>query len=416
MGSQQESEVKNIITGLLTSNPLRCTIQKLCKDFYETVGYNVPFRKLGFTNVEDYLHSIPDTVQVFGHGPSAEVQGVFKPKSAHINLMVVKQKNVPKTNRKQIVPKRKSLPRVDDGYRSRVPPGIQNNLRKLILRFPDGIWCTKLPEVYKKMFNVDLNYQIFHYRSLIEMCTDLTEIFHYTQISSDDYMLYDRNSVAPSLNQNDTVLQLSDKDNLAKAADWSLGSALIPSNIVPLSEEIPRYFPNTTTQGEYLEVTIGEIYDINNFWVYLHDGQLKKLMTDLQEHFQSQRNRYVISELFLQKGLYCVVLYSDFYHRGVIMDLWDTEPPSVKVLFIDYGSIGEIPCHHIWYLPKEFSKVPCQAIKASLYNIKSELDKNQCTRKFEHLISNKQLIAEVLKIDKKACVRLYLKLLVTFEL
>ncbi|XP_044259946.1 tudor domain-containing protein 5-like isoform X2 [Tribolium madens] len=382
MGSEQEAEVKIIITGLLTSNPLRCTIQKLCKDFQETVGYSIPFRKLGFTNIEDYLHSIPDTVQVFGHGPFAEVQGVFKPKSAHINLMVVKQKNVPKSNRKQIntLPKRRPLSQTEDGYRSKVPAGVQNHLRKLILQYPDGIWCTKLPEVYLKMFNVRLNYQEFHYRSLIEMCTDLPEIFHYTQISSDDYMLYDKNSAAPSLNQNDKVLKFSDKKKLAGALNWSLGSALIPPNIVHLSEEIPRYFPNTTSQA---------------------NGQLKQLTVDLKEHFQTQRNRYVIPELFLQVGLYCVVLFNKVYHRCIIIDLLDTDPLTVKVLFIDYGSIGEIPCDHIWYLPKEFSKIPCQAIKASLYNIKSELDEIQCIKKFEHLIRNKRLIAEVLRIDKR---------------
>jgi hypothetical protein len=30
----------------------------------------------------------------------------------------------------------------------RVPEEVQNNLRKLILQFPNGIWCTKLPTEY----------------------------------------------------------------------------------------------------------------------------------------------------------------------------------------------------------------------------------------------------------------------------
>jgi hypothetical protein len=42
------------------------------------------------------------------------------------------------------------------------------------------------------MFKKDLCYKKYNYRSLIEMCTDLSNIFHYVQLSSDDYMLYDK--------------------------------------------------------------------------------------------------------------------------------------------------------------------------------------------------------------------------------
>jgi hypothetical protein len=64
MASPNASEVKSIITGLLTSNPLRSTVAQLCCDFVEIVGYKIPFQSLGFNSVEDYLRSIPDTVQV----------------------------------------------------------------------------------------------------------------------------------------------------------------------------------------------------------------------------------------------------------------------------------------------------------------------------------------------------------------
>lgn len=59
------------------------------------------------------------------------------------------------------------------------------------------------------MFNTNLDYQKYKYRSLIEMCSELTDIFRYTQINTDDYMLYDKNLAEPSLNQNEIFLEES---------------------------------------------------------------------------------------------------------------------------------------------------------------------------------------------------------------
>lgn len=60
----QENETKSIIRSLLASTPLKSTINTLMKDFVDTVGYELPFRQLGFANPEQYLRSIPDVVQV----------------------------------------------------------------------------------------------------------------------------------------------------------------------------------------------------------------------------------------------------------------------------------------------------------------------------------------------------------------
>lgn len=43
---------------------MRSTIAQLCKDFREIEGRPMPFREIGFNSVEDFLRSIPDTVQV----------------------------------------------------------------------------------------------------------------------------------------------------------------------------------------------------------------------------------------------------------------------------------------------------------------------------------------------------------------
>lgn len=47
------------------------------------------------------------------------------------------------------------------------------------------------------MFNKDLQYHEYGFRSLIELCTSLRGIFHYARPCTDDFRLYDRNKPLP---------------------------------------------------------------------------------------------------------------------------------------------------------------------------------------------------------------------------
>ncbi|XP_063909348.1 tudor domain-containing protein 5 [Zophobas morio] len=418
MAPSQESETKCIITGLLTSNPLRCTIKQLCNDFYNTTGYNIPFRKLGFSCVEEYLRSIPGTVRIIGSGPSAEVQGVVTQNSAHINIMVAKQKkdSIPAHKRKNVkVYQQPSTSNVstnnttkqhfhhaeyDDEYKSKIPKRIQNNLRKLIMRFPNGIWCTKLRQEYNEMFREDLNYEKFHFRSLIEMCTDLSDIFRYIQPTSEDFILYDKAKAIPSLNQNESANESSDVEQVE--IDWSLGSELIPADVVQYLDEIPRFSLSDIMLGDYLDINIGEIYSIDQFWVFPKYGDIEVITNELESLFKRERNRYVVPELFLEVGLYCTVYYANKYHRCVINELLPRAPGYVKVFFIDYGSVGEVPVKDVWYLPQQFAQFPCQAISARLFKVQPNMDSNQTTFKFKELVKQAELIAEVMTVERQS--------------
>lgn len=58
--------VKKVITGILVSmadEPF-ITVQKLCQKYREFEGTSIPFYKLGFNRIEDFLHSLPDILKV----------------------------------------------------------------------------------------------------------------------------------------------------------------------------------------------------------------------------------------------------------------------------------------------------------------------------------------------------------------
>ncbi|XP_011202110.3 tudor domain-containing protein 5 [Bactrocera dorsalis] len=100
-------EVKAIIKSLVISCPKAITIDELNRDYRNIEGQRIPYHKLGFQTLESFLRSIPDTVNVYGSGPSASVGIVLNEKSAHIHKMVNEQKktrNKPKSSKEKIMP------------------------------------------------------------------------------------------------------------------------------------------------------------------------------------------------------------------------------------------------------------------------------------------------------------------------
>lgn len=47
------------------------------------------------------------------------------------------------------------------------------------------------------MFDTELNFQEYGFRSLIELCTSLTSVFHFARPSTEDFRLYDGNKPLP---------------------------------------------------------------------------------------------------------------------------------------------------------------------------------------------------------------------------
>ncbi|XP_063916761.1 tudor domain-containing protein 5-like isoform X2 [Zophobas morio] len=525
MDSQEENEIKNILKGLLISNPFRSTQQQLWKDFQEMIGRAIPLRKLGFQTFDEYLRSIPDVVQVYGSGPSGEVEAVTS-KSQHINEMVLKQKKAvpksrkvysrpistvhhrlprffqnkysvklpPSTNKKSestlespplrvekldhqsetpnnsiqqpaknvykphlhfnhkpqhqeensdspVINKNDYSNRInsdlsnqicDDSrdcatdyteqatclpteisHSSEVPVKVQTNLLNLLKKFPDGIECTKFPAEYRAMYKKNIHYEEYGYRSLIEMCLDLPKIFNYVQHSSHDYMLYDKKQPLPSQDlkknsakhvQTENVITTHVLEDLPKL-NWKTSSALLPSDVFTINDQMSRFFPADIQEEDILDITIGEIYDLSKFWFYMTFGDLDPLMDELQIFFSKNSTAYLVPELLLEEGLYCVAMYSGLYHRCVIVNMVPKIPECVRVFFVDYGTVENVPSKEIWFLPKRFGEVPCQAIRGRLANIypvgENQPWKVSTVRRLEQLITNRVVVGKVTRVDEK---------------
>lgn len=81
------SEVKIILRGLLMSAKDGLTVKQLLHDFQSEEGAPIPFKEFGFSNVIEFLCSIPDVLEVsynFGrYLLKSHVTGITTKRSCH---------------------------------------------------------------------------------------------------------------------------------------------------------------------------------------------------------------------------------------------------------------------------------------------------------------------------------------------
>uniref|UniRef100_A0A1A9ZPC7 HTH OST-type domain-containing protein n=1 Tax=Glossina pallidipes TaxID=7398 RepID=A0A1A9ZPC7_GLOPL len=94
------SEMKVIIKSLVLSYPENITIQQLNRDYKETEGEDIPFHRVGFDTLEDFIHSLRDTIKVTGKGSNAVVNAIASENTKHIEKMVQEQKRPRKRGRR----------------------------------------------------------------------------------------------------------------------------------------------------------------------------------------------------------------------------------------------------------------------------------------------------------------------------
>lgn len=75
---------------------------------------------------------------------------------------------------------------------------VRYRLEKLIQKYPNGIWCAQLPNLYCEEYKLTLNYAELGFNSVREFASHLPEIFVAAQpIKNGDYKLYDAKKGIP---------------------------------------------------------------------------------------------------------------------------------------------------------------------------------------------------------------------------
>lgn len=124
-------QTKSMLRAVLISAPRGVIARRLQAEYKSITGTPIPYQKLGYYTLEDFLRSIPDVIHATA-GSTGELTfvGVADSSTEHIAKLVSKQRK-PKLSRARLPPPRSFTPKQNKffGHRSPMNPGGPSSAR-----------------------------------------------------------------------------------------------------------------------------------------------------------------------------------------------------------------------------------------------------------------------------------------------
>ncbi|XP_015596678.1 uncharacterized protein LOC107268430 isoform X3 [Cephus cinctus] len=288
-------------------------------------------------------------------------------------------------------------------------------LEMLIQKFPDGIWCSELPERYRIEYKIPLDYVDLGFSSVSDFAAHLPQIFHIVQpIEGGDFILYNAKIPLP---ESDTKKRPSQKLNLASyyyldrddvdpfptQISPDISAQLIPADVLTYGECVGQVsVTELGGQKGYEAVLVEEIFTPSFFWIRLlrKSSKLTTLMKDLNEFYYAKAPQYLIPPVVITRGLHCACKYHNEWHRSIVKQV--KLDGRVSVEFYDYGTLKTCLPEELHFLHRTFSWLPAQAIPCGLYNVKPRSGSHWTrgvTQLFAERVDSGPLVASLTSID-----------------
>lgn len=158
-------------------------------------------------------------------------------------------------------------------------------------------------------------------------------------------------------------------------------------------------------EGE-IKIYISEIFSPIHFW--FHQGyNVDKIMIQLKNDYIGLADReLILSEKNFQPGL-LVACYLELYlnwNRAMVINPIDPKG-YVRLLFIDYGTVGKVHSRNVKYLFTKYLKMPRMALRGRLHNLKPPNSQGAWSEQeivdILVRVGNDELKATVLKTDEE---------------
>uniref|UniRef100_A0A673AML9 Tudor domain containing 7 a n=1 Tax=Sphaeramia orbicularis TaxID=375764 RepID=A0A673AML9_9TELE len=140
------ADCEKMLRAVLQSSKNGVSIRSLQSDYRSLCGESIPFKKLGFSTLEEYLQSIPSVVHLEHRMGELRCFAVVCKATAHIAELVARQKSSKKSRQFQ----------ASASYDLDL---VQSRLIEVLEKHSSGLWMSKLPMVFSKMFGQQLHPQ-----------------------------------------------------------------------------------------------------------------------------------------------------------------------------------------------------------------------------------------------------------------
>ena len=267
------------------------------------------------------------------------------------------------------------------------------------VRPPHGTqWSDAAIEMFGDLTNCSIKKLV---GCLLERCTDGSYITELIDLQSNDTIHQILISTGLAMDTEETVGQSPPRGR-------GLGrklSATSTTSTVSRTSSTGKQTPPADLKYKELQLKVGQFVDVSvefsaspsSFWCQLteHSGRLSSLMEQLEKEYSALQ----ALDLGIQNpepNQVCCARYTedDAWYRGLILKV---NIPNVTVKFVDYGNTETMNISRIKQLDRQFTSLPAQAVKCSLYGIDCQRGKwvAEDNQKFEQLTVGKHMVAKV---------------------
>lgn len=262
------------------------------------------------------------------------------------------------------------------------------NLQQLLQEdFPYGLKLEELSGAYKGLYGTgveELNYEKYGYRTLEAYLTARPEIATVVNCQNAVHIL-------PP-----TPLETITPEHINTSYT---GAVVKEGERFPVLEDL--------TPG-CLDVIVGDVYTPHFFWVMRYgEGysfDLDTLMDNMIVFYSSplsERYRVQEGKVSHQRPLVALYMNDRNFYRAIVLSVEDLK--TVKVLFVDYGTIYNCPYDCLRLMHRRFFDLPAQAIKCALYNVTPPKKKSRwpikISNEFLRMVENQKMKAEVMDMQ-----------------
>ncbi|XP_055310115.1 uncharacterized protein LOC129573532 [Sitodiplosis mosellana] len=386
---QQYAELKKVLRATLISIKRDgVSLRSLQQIYQEREGRRIPL--LGHADVRGLLESMTDTVYMEWDGVQMLVYPVDTENTRHISELVAGQhvnrsrggrkpasRRAPHvsdfgwdSDRKKTssVPRFDSKPRRFDANASRKPSASQYSYTSSYQKYADSYVTprtTRDDEICQ--FNDDLSNEYTHTNGTSKTKTINDYRKQYADNGSDRTF----NSYGKTIESVDKHANENGHDGLdgsSTGIDINCTLLLFDEHCIEF-DNLPRIkFNQHFETGRKMRVFIAQIHSPYKFWFQLKDDgeNIESLMNALEHFYHSDDNmisKAPIPESYLTLGRICAAMYDTQWHRAEIIEVLDI---SLKVLYVDYGTVGEVEKKAVRFLHKRFSQDPIYAHRGCL--------------------------------------------------
>ncbi|KAK6620829.1 hypothetical protein RUM43_011125 [Polyplax serrata] len=251
---------------------------------------------------------------------------------------------------------------------SSVNNNIKKKLKCLIAQHPEGLWCCEVPKLYCEQYKSDLNYKEFGYTNLIQMLSELNDIFRCVRPGSDDWLLFDASLPPSTIELKYTHMTIAESDSKIMY--------VYPRDVVKLDDKLTYIdLKDLQLQNTCIEVCAAEVWSPSKFYIHLKkfNHHLNSFMNDLQKFYNVHYDLFKMNEWAIKPKQICVAYYStdssipEEWHRAEILKILNEK--SVTVFLVDFGTVTTLKTSHLRFLHRTFQFFPVQGLLAKLANV-----------------------------------------------